>query len=310
MRSFPRPVLWIGLLVLAGCNEGTSSPGTTSASLYLTDAPGDVEAVWVDILHAYVRGDGEQIDLLDGPTGLIELTALTDDVAPLAEGVELPAGRYKELRLVIGDAVLETMDGDVFSKDGTAHPDGLETTGTLHCPSCSQSGLKVKFAEQLELGEDGFVVVADFDVSQSFGKERGNSGRWVMHPVVHGTALGSGGEINGTVALGDGVTLPECPAGTPHALDFFVPTGTAQTLTDGEGLAIVRTGSTAPDGTFSLDFLAPDTYDMGFFEEVEVADHVLAFEAEVAPASALVSTGGSADGIAFTITSATCVPPA
>ena len=73
MRTRTRSSVVISLLALAACGEGTVSPGSTQVSLLLTDAPGDVEAVWVDVLHAYMRSDGEQIDLLDGPTGLIEL---------------------------------------------------------------------------------------------------------------------------------------------------------------------------------------------------------------------------------------------
>jgi hypothetical protein len=301
----------LAVLALTACGDGNTGPSSMNVTLLLTDAPGDVESVWVNILHAYIRGEGEQIDLLDGPTGLIELTELAEAPTTLAAGVELPPGTYNELRFVIGEAVLETMDGDVFSKDGAELPESeLEVTGFLHCPSCSQSGLKVKLPEQLALEDGGFVVMADFDVSQSFGKERGNSNRWVMHPVIHASALESGGGITGTVAPDTDVTLPECPAGTPHELDVFVPTATAQTLTDGDSNPVVRTGTTETDGTFAIDFLAPDTYTLWYEEEIEVADHVLSLTASVSQPEAAVTAGVTVDGVAYTITEVVCVPPA
>ena len=308
---FPRlTILAFAPALLTSCNEGsTFSPdaGDTRLTVFLTDAPGDVEAVWVEILEMYVKGDGERIDLLDSPTGLIELTDLAGSGLELVDGVTLPAGRYGEFRLVIGGAVLETMDGDVFSKDGTEHPGGLPTTGELKCPSCSQSGLKVKLAGGgIDLEEGGHVVIADFDVNQSFGKERGNSGKWVMHPTIHGSTLASGGSIEGTVSLAAEVTLPECPAGTTHDLGVFVPMGAARTLTDEEGHPIVRTGHSEPDGHFAIEFLTPDTYDLSHEPEIEVGDHVLSLTATVAPAEATVAPGSPVTGVEYSITGASC----
>ena len=304
-----RRLLILGIAGLAACSDGGTEPGATRATLLLTDAPGDVASVWVDVLHAYIRSDGDEIDLLDGPTGLIELTELATAPTALAEGVELPPGAYREIRFVIGAAVLETMGGEVFSKDGAELPESeLEVTGQLHCPSCSQSGFKVKLPDQLELENGGFVVVADFDVSQSFGKERGSSDRWVMHPVIHASALGSGGGVTGTVALDTGVSLPECPAGTPHDLSVFVPTATAQTLTDEGGEAVVRTGNTETDGTFAIEYLAPDTYTLGHMVDIEVADHTLSLTAAPSIPEAAITPGTTVEGVSYLITEATCAP--
>jgi hypothetical protein len=35
--------------------------------------------------------------------------------------------------------------------------------------------------------DDDHLILVDFDASQSFGQAAGNSGQWVMHPVVQAT---------------------------------------------------------------------------------------------------------------------------
>ena len=68
--------------------------------------------------------------------------------------------------------------------------------------------------------EDGeTILITDFDVSQSFGHERGHSGRWVMHPVIRCSSLREVGEVAGTVTLAGGVELPATrrrPEGLPR----------------------------------------------------------------------------------------------
>lgn len=315
MRLDLRNLTLPALLALVACGEGTLTPGSAPVSLYLTDAAGDVEAVWVEILHVYMEGDNtegdpEPMDLLEASTELVKLTDLTESDVSIAQSVELPAGTYRELRFVFGGAVLETTDGEVYVKDGAVHPDGLEPTGVLVCPSCSQSGLKVKFSEPLELEQDGVAILADFDVSQSFGKDRGASGQWVMHPVIHAGAMDASGEITGTVALAEGLSLPACPDGTDHGLDVFVPMAEAQTLVDDSAQPIMRSGHTNPDGTFAIGNLAEDTYTLGYDSEIAIGDYTLSIVAEVTPADATVVAGTTQDGVAYTITEASCVPPA
>lgn len=299
---------------LTGCNEGTLAPeGQGTIVVFLTDAPGDVKEVWVEIVEMYIRGEGDRVDLLDAPTDWIELTALNGSSLELVDGVELPAGTYHELRMVLGHAVLETLDGQVFMTDGAEHPDYPEDPdGSLNCPSCSQSGFKVKLpGGGIELTEDGYVMLADFDVSQSFGRERGNSGQWVMHPTIHAAALGLAGTITGTVGLDTGVTLPECPAGSPAVgLDVFMPNATTQTLLDGDSNPIVRVGTTDATGAFSIMSLAPDGYDLGYEAAIELADHTLSLTANVDPVEALVEAGMTVTGVAYTITDASCAPTA
>lgn len=294
----------------------TPGDGMTSLSVLLTDAPGAVAAVWVDISEIYLQGDDGAVVLLDEPTGLIEITELVGTSQTLVSDAEVDASSYGQLRMVVAAAVLETESGDVYTLGGAEHPDGLESTGNLMCPSCAQSGLKVVIPNDIELEEGAAALLLDFDVAQSFGHQAGNSGMWIMRPVVHATLVadenGDGipdieqaGSIVGTVALADGVVLPECPAGTPRSVQDFVPTATAQTLVDDEGGAIVRTGAMLDGGGFVMSYLTPDTYTLGYQAELDLGTATFAFTASVDPTEATV-TDGEFDGVAYTITAATC----
>jgi hypothetical protein len=100
-------------------------------------------------------------------------------------------------------------------------------TGDLQMPSFAQSGLKVNLpgdAITVE-GDDQRILLVDFDVSKSFGHQAGNSGKWVMHPVITATDMTqipapTGIALTGVTPtaqfgnLNGGVAFPDaCPAG-------------------------------------------------------------------------------------------------
>jgi hypothetical protein len=61
-------------------------------------------------------------------------------------------------------------------------------------PSLGQSGLKINLpGGKLDIGEGETIVMLDFDAAESFGHQAGNSGKWVMHPVVKATNVTFGG---------------------------------------------------------------------------------------------------------------------
>jgi hypothetical protein len=312
-------VLATGFLSLAACDEsGISAPGSdkTSLSVYLTDAPGDVEAVWVEILQISLQGaEGGSVSLLGSPTDLILLTDLVGTTHLLVENAELDPSTYSQLRLVVGDAVLLSSDGTVYVKGDPVLPEGLEGApmGNLQCPSCSQSGLKVKIPnDEVELEEGSAALVIDFDVSQSFGHKAGNSGNWIMRPVMHGTLTESvsvAKAIRGTVGLAmDGevpITLPDCPPGEPRSIQDFIPTATLMGILDGEGNPIVRSGAVAEDGSFQISFLAPGSYSLGHVAELTLGEFVLSFSAVVEPGEVTVGAD-DVTGVVYTIQSAQC----
>ena len=225
-------------LAMAACDGGTGGSGTSRVSIRLTDAPGDLAEAWVRIDDIYLKGavdsaGGGRTDLLSARTEWVDLLTLSGGrTSELVNGAVVPAGRYSELRFVVCEAYIVTREGDVYATRDAVLPTGVTADGTLHMPSACSSGFKVKFPadSSLNLASESSIMTVDFDVSQSFGHQAGNSGRWVMHPVLHATSVGFAGGIGGTVAVASGVTLPTC-GGAAVAPAAFVPQAATGTTT-------------------------------------------------------------------------------
>ncbi|MGM0670422.1 MAG: DUF4382 domain-containing protein, partial [Gemmatimonadota bacterium] len=265
-----------------------------------------------EIEEITLQGDDGPVVLLNESTGLIELTDLVLGELEELAVADIPPGVYGQLRLRIEHAVLETDDDDFYVMGTPDHPDAADATGTLMCPSCDQSGLKV-ILHGMELAEgDESILVLDFDVSQSFGRQAGMSGKWIMRPVIHaahfpgdGKGPGDGGvSIEGQVVLAPDIVIPEC-AGSSRDVRDFVPTATATTLVDEDQDPVVRTGTVDDDGEFKINFLEPDIYDLGYEASIVFDGYTLDFTAEVSPAEAEIDAE-DVEGIVYTITDASC----
>jgi hypothetical protein len=182
------------VLVSSACDDAGGPAGAgdpTNVTVLLTDAPGDVVHAWVDIEEVYLQGgDGEEGDaggrvtLFAGPSGPLDLMELIDDVEELAS-VVIPSGRYGQLRVVLNGAAIQLDNGEVYAIDGFDPPVILPVTGELVCPSCNTSGFKVLLqGRDLDLLDAEELLVLDFDAGESFAKEAGNSGRWIVTPVI------------------------------------------------------------------------------------------------------------------------------
>ena len=180
------------LATLTGC-DSQSPNGTTSLSVQLKDAPGDVQHAFVTITEVDLVGSGGVQALTDTPV-TTDLLTLATNVLPLVQDVEVPSGTYHELRFKISGACLAVDDGaggsTVYATDGyDSTPCGGEADDLLHAPSFAQSGLKVKMTGgALVLDTPTKILLVDFDVTQSFGHEASG---WVMHPVVTGGEIGA-----------------------------------------------------------------------------------------------------------------------
>jgi hypothetical protein len=180
--------LVVGLAATLTSCDSQSPNGTTSLTVRLKDAPGDVQHAFVTITEVDLVGSGGVQVLTQTPV-TTDLLTLAADALTLVQDVEVPSGSYHELRFKITGACVAVDDGNGGSTiygtaDYDASPCGGSATGTLRAPSYAQSGLKVMMAGgALDLTGPAKILLVDFDVSQSFGHEANG---WVMHPVVTG----------------------------------------------------------------------------------------------------------------------------
>ena len=236
------------VLLLGACDSGDPD-GPGSMSILLTDAPGDVEQAIVTIERVeIVGGSGGPRVLTDTPwTG--DLTELTNEFVTIVDSVVLPQGHYAQLRFVISEACIsveaEGGSNEVYASAGTSLVCDGTPTGDLQMPSFSQTGIKVIFQGPIEVGSDQMIVLIDFDVEESFGKQAGGSGQWVMNPTIHGVEITFSGSVNLTVELAGGVTLP-----APPTFEDFTAS------LSGEDLALEA------DGTVSFLYVVPGPYQL------------------------------------------------
>lgn len=240
--------LFSGLFVaalLTACDSGDPN-GTSRMTVLLTDAEGDVTQAVVTVERIELVGGAGGVQVLSETAWTGDLTDLTNDFVTLVSDAVIPVGTYSQLRVIVSEACLgvETADGpdDVFtSPDATVVCEG-NPAGELQLPSYAQTGIKVVFQGPIEVTSDQKIVLIDFDVAQSFGREAGSS-RWVMDPTILGVDITFSATVNLTVELANGVEVP-----TPPGLEGFTAS------LSGENQAL------APDGTASWLFVLPGDY--------------------------------------------------
>jgi hypothetical protein len=244
---------------IAACGQPSQRGRIT---VLLKDAPAPVEKAVVTITQVSLQGEGGAVVLSDR-TVTTDLITLANDVDTLVDGLEIPAGTYSQLRFQMSGGYLE-VGGKLYasSPDYAGLPAGAVVDGELRMPSYGTSGLKVILPDGgLVVGPGTTTVLVDFDVARSFGHVAGNSGAWVMHPVVKGTVID--GEqpttLDVALALGESVHLPE---GTTLAAFFAV-------LTPKGGGTDVIVPLVSPDGgiTFGARFVF-----------LTAGDHVVTFK--------------------------------
>ncbi len=261
-----RPVrigaLTCALLATISCDTTSAPPNSGTLSLVLKDAPGDIVAAVVTISAINLQGSGGSFVLTSTPV-TTDLLTLSADVVSLVQGVVIPAGTYNQLRFVISGAYIEVDNGDgtsrIYSSPNYSAlpsplPPNTTVAGSLQMPSFGQSGLKVILpGNALTIADGGEeLLILDFDVAESFGQQAGNSGQWVMHPVVRATSASATGSGVVTLTLGTGVTLPA-------GLGEFSATITGSDLVARGPVAFTDIDG---DGTFEAGFLflAPGDY--------------------------------------------------
>ncbi|HEU5169985.1 MAG TPA: DUF4382 domain-containing protein [Gemmatimonadales bacterium] len=308
----------LALATLAACSEGTG-PGSAEVTVVLRRGgtnptlsetgsgagartlTADVaalscpfQAAGVTINEIYLQGEGGRVTLRSNPVQ-VELCDLGSQSLVLLQGVEVPAGRYQQIRFVIGGGYVQDGDGNVYATPGYQLPPELAPAdGVLQTPSWDASGLKVDFEDGPVTLESGQQVIAlDFDVAQSFGQLAGGSGQWVMSPIIKAADISFTGSVRVRLELAEGVTLPEV-------------NGTAVTFADFEANAaggpVPLTQAFDPTTGETRFFLSPMT---GPYTITLVPPGTLNVTAQPASHAVTIIEGVAAPPVTFTLTAVT-----
>ncbi|QEC51455.1 DUF4382 domain-containing protein [Anseongella ginsenosidimutans] len=228
-----------GLLLTAGIIAACSSEdevrgGQSGFQVRLTDAPGDYEAVWIDVEDVLIKrdadtaGEGGWESLPGVQRGVYNLLELVDGRDTMLVDAVIPSGTIHQLRLVLGEDNWITVNGEDIA---------------LTTPSAQQSGLKLKINADVNPGIV-YGLVLDFDVAKSIVKA-GNSGKYILKPVIRTFLDAQGGNLAGDV----------WPDTVQTAVLAIADGDTVSTYTSEDGGFLFR--SLNP-GSYQLRFL-PDT---------------------------------------------------
>lgn len=188
-----KPVRWASLLAFAlvlafaqqSCKKDNTENGngSTTMRMYLTDAPGDYQAIYLNIQAVEVTGIGGVKNLNLVRPGIYNLLDFRNGLDTLLGDVILPAGTVSQIRLILGD-------GNSIMVDGQTYP--------LSTPSAQQSGLKLNVHAELVAGIT-YDMWIDFDASRSIVK-KGN-GDYSLKPVIRAFTKALTGGIKGSITL-------------------------------------------------------------------------------------------------------------
>ncbi len=176
---------------LHSCSEDNMDRESKTAriQLKLVDAPGDYQEVNIEIIDIQYQSSESGNDWVSlkpesGYSINVDLTELVAGNDLLLSDEILPSGMLNQIRLILSDNNTVVVEGK---------PDPIH----LDTPSAQQSGLKLKLNTELEAGYS-YTFILDWDVQKSIVKA-GNSGKYILKPVIRVNAEMNSGSIKGKV---------------------------------------------------------------------------------------------------------------
>lgn len=236
-----------------GCADGSGSiaaSGGTAMDPAPADpqppmaAPGSMAALTVKLVDGPLDGlkamnvEVQKVELIDAqgsatelaqPNRVIDLLKLQGGISDTLAAVQIEAGSYRGLRLLLG------ANNSVQLADDSVHP--------LTTPSAQQTGLKVAIDLSVDPGGDHTLVV-DFDVAASLQLHTaGHNNKYMLRPVLRAVNAQTSGAVSGH--------LSDAASGKPlGGAAVFAETRDA----DGQPHIVRRVLSSA-DGAYRLDLL-------------------------------------------------------
>lgn len=217
-------------LFIAGCNTSPET-GMGTLEVRMVDAPID-NAKEVNVVINSVQVNNSETDTgwvtINEPNQTYNLLELTNGAYAVLGEAELEAGTYEQIRLI-----LDSEGNNIVFENGDSE--------ALFIPSGAQTGIKLNVNAEIEPGFT-YTLILDFNASKSVVKA-GNSGKYLLKPVIRATNMATTGKIAGAV-------LPAEARSQVHAI------AGEDTLT--------TTFADTTDGTFELIGLEAGSYTVGF----------------------------------------------
>lgn len=321
-------VVTAALGLLAACGGGGDDGDkskTGTLKLGITDAPVD---------HAYavnVQFTGVELKPVDGAPFSFDFTPAKDfnlleltgtNRAMLLDGVEIPAGEYEWVRLMVNADPNVGGDSYVILEEGGEQCE-------IRIPSGDQTGLKIVRGFTVAVGAVTDFTI-DFDLRKSLVAPPGQktivescgNQAFLLKPVLRMVNNLQVGVISGTVDLGFAGT--QCPGdnSAPYpgnvylfgpiaagAADSTVPTDDYDGIANDGADALVSAMVDPDTGNYTIGFLAPGRYKVAYTcdaDDVEVdADTDVTEEVEFTPAD-----GRAVDVAPNAVTDVDFPPPA
>jgi hypothetical protein len=186
MTCFIATVILMTIILFTGCKKketpNNTEPQKTTFNFMMTDAPGDYDAVFIELIGAEVHSDIQGWVTLNVIPGIYNLLDLTNGKDTLIASGPVTVGKVSQIRLILGTNNSVVVDNKVYA---------------LSTPSAQQSGLKLQVHAELIAGI-AYTMLIDFDADKSI-VDHGND-KYSLKPVLRVVTKALDGAIQG-VAL-------------------------------------------------------------------------------------------------------------
>ena len=208
MKTMFAGMLAFGMVAFTGCSQD-SSPGMGTLQVKLHDAPVDYDEVNIFIERVEVNntaGD-EGWQVISEPNESFNLLELTNGAFEMIADVELEAGTYPQIRLIL------SRDANTVVIDGESH--------NLFVPSGAQTGVKLNIHAEIREGTV-YTLLLDFDALRSVVKtgKAANPG-FLLKPVIRAAKEANTGNIGGVVTPFDARAVVYAIAGVDTISSTF-----------------------------------------------------------------------------------------
>jgi hypothetical protein len=175
--------LSLGLILVAGCSNSTTTSRTGKLRIYLADSPLQYDEVNIVVTKVEVHSAGSDSlggwAVVNNDTAIYNLLTLRNGANAILGDTMLPVGKYTQIRLYIGDSSNVIVGGVRYPLDVTA--DSI-----------------VKLNHEFDIAPGTlYLLTLDFDAARSI-HQTGN-GQYMLRPVIRVVANAISGSISGTV---------------------------------------------------------------------------------------------------------------